>query len=68
MTFTANRDGKRRTVDSCVSQKRENIRFSTFLTLVRSNSIYLVSRQERSLIKSSFSVFGEKEIWSFRLP
>ena len=30
-TFTAN--GKRQTVDSCVSQKRENLRFSTCVTL-----------------------------------
>ena len=34
--------GKRQTVDSCVSQNRENLRFSTCLTLLRSYSIYLV--------------------------
>ena len=62
--FTAN--GKRETVDSGVSQKRENIRFSTCVTLLRSYSIFLVNRQERSLIKSSFSVFWQKG--NFILP
>ena len=47
-------------------QKRENLRFSTCLTLLRSYSIYLVKRQERSLIKSSFSVFWQKG--NFILP
>ena len=58
--------GKRQTVDSCVSQKRENLRFSTCLSLLRSHSIYLVNKQERSLIKSSFSVFWQKG--NFALP
>ena len=43
--------GKRQTVGSCVSQKRENLYFSTCLTLLRSlYSIYLgvINRQERS--------------------
>ena len=66
MTFTAN--GKRQTVDSCVSQKRENLRFSTFLTPLRSYSIYLVNRNERSLINQVSPCFGAKEISSFRLP
>ena len=35
--------GKRQTVDSCTSQKRENLRFSTFLTFVRTYSIFLTS-------------------------
>ena len=56
---TAN--GKRQTVVSCVSQKRENLRFSTCLILLRSYSIYLGNIQERSLNKSSFSVFWQKE-------
>ena len=43
-----------------MSQKREKIRFSTCLTLLRSYWIYLVNKQERSLIKSSFSVFWQK--------
>ena len=64
MTFTAN--GKRQTVGSCVSQKHENFRFSTCLILLRSYSIYLVNRQERSLNKSSFSMFWQKE--NFILP
>ena len=55
---TAN--GKRQTVDCCVSQKRENLRFSTSLTLLKSYSIYLVNRLEKSWIKSSFSVFWQK--------
>ena len=50
----------RQTVGSCVSQKRENLRFSTCLTLLRTYSIYLVNRQERSSLKSSFSVFWQK--------
>ena len=58
--------GKRQTVGSCVSQKHENLRFSTCLTLLRSYSIHLGNRQERSLNKSSFSVFWQKE--SFILP
>ena len=53
--------GKRQTVGSCVSQKHENLRFSTCLTLLRSYSIYLGNRKERSLNKSSFSVFWQKE-------
>ena len=44
-----------------MSQKHENLHFSTFLTLLRSYSIYLVKRQERSLSKSSFSVLWQKE-------
>ena len=44
--------GKRQTVDSCVSQKPESVRFSTCLTLLISYSIYLVNRQERSLKKT----------------
>ena len=64
MTFTAN--GKRQTVGSCVSQRHENLRFSTRLTLLRSYSIYLGNREERSLHKSSFSVFWRKE--NFILP
>ena len=59
-------NGKRQTVDCCVSQKRENLHFLTFLTLLRSYSIYLVNRQEKSLIKSSFSVFWQKG--NFILP
>ena len=43
-----------------MSQKRENLRFSTCLTLLISYSIYLVNRQEKSLINSSFSVFWQK--------
>ena len=58
--------GKRQTVDSCVSQKPENLRFSTCITLLKSYSIYLVNRQERRLIESSFSVFWQKE--HFILP
>ena len=58
--------GKRKTVGSCVSKKHENLRFLTCLTRLRSYSIYLVNRQERSLIKSSFSVFWQKE--NFILP
>ena len=49
--------GKRQTVSRCVSQTHENLPFSTCLTLMRSYSIYLVNRQERSLNKSSFSLF-----------
>ena len=49
------------TVDSCVSQKRENLRFSVRLSLLRSFSIYLGNRQERSLNESSFFVFWQKE-------
>ena len=66
MTFTAN--GKWQTVGSCVSQKHENLRFQTCLTLLRSYSIYLGNRQERSLNKSThcFSVFWQKE--NFILP
>ena len=37
----------RLTVGSCTSQKRENLRFSTSLTLLRSYSVYLVNRQPR---------------------
>ena len=57
---------KRQTVRSCVSQKHENLRFSTCLTLLRSYSIYLGNTQERSLNKSSFSVFWHEE--NFILP
>ena len=64
MTFAGN--GKRQTVGSCVSQKHENLRFSTCLTLLRSYLIYLVNRQERSLNKSSFSMFWQEE--NFILP
>ena len=64
MTFTTN--CKRQTVVSCVSQKHENLRFSTCLTLLRSYSIYLGNIQERSLNKSSFSVFWQKG--NFILP
>ena len=51
-----------------MSQKSENLRFSTSLTLLRSYSVYLVNRQTRtmSLIKSSFSVFWQKG--NFMLP
>ena len=50
-----------------MSQKRENLRISTWLTLLITYSIYLVNRQERSsLIKSSFSVFWQKG--NFILP
>ena len=49
-----------------MSQKRENLRFSTCLTLLRSYSIYLGKRKERSLHKSSFSVFWQKQ--NFILP
>ena len=49
-----------------MSQKRENLRFLTYLTLLRSYSIYLGDREERSLNKSSFSVFWQKE--NFILP
>ena len=59
-------NGKWQTVDSCLSQKRETLRFSTCPTLLRSYSIYLVKRQERSLIKSRFSVFWQKG--NFILP
>ena len=58
--------GKRQTGGSCVSQKDENLRFSTCLTLLRSYSIHLGNRQERGLNKSSFSVFWQKE--NFILP
>ena len=58
--------GKGQTVDSCVSQKRDNLPFSTCLTLLRSYSIYLINRQESSFIKSSFSVFWQKG--NFILP
>ena len=58
--------GKRQTVGRCMSQKHENLRFSACLTLLRSFSIYLGNRQERSLKKSSFSVFWQKE--NFILP
>ena len=58
--------GKRQTVGSCVLQKHEDLRFSTCLTLLRSYSIYLGNRQERSLNKSSLSVFWQKE--NFILP
>ena len=58
--------GKRQTVGRCMSQKHENLRFSACLTLLRSFSIYLGNRQERSLNKSSFSVFWQKE--NFILP
>ena len=58
--------GKRQTVGSCVSQKHENLRLSTCLTLLRSYSIHLGNRQERGLNKSSFSVFWQKE--NFILP
>ena len=64
MTFTANR--KRQTVSSCVSQKHDNLRFSTCLTLLTSYSIYLGNRQESSLNKSSFSLFWQKG--NFILP
>ena len=60
--------GKGQTVDSCVSQKRDNLPFSTCLTLLRSYSIYLINRQESSLIKSSSPCFGKKEISTCRLP
>ena len=58
--------GKRQTVGSCVSQKYKYLRFSTCLILLRSYSIFLVNRHERSLIKSSFSVFWWKG--NFILP
>ena len=58
--------GKRQTVVSCVSQKHENLRFSTCFTLLRNYSIYLGNIQERSLNKSSFYVFWQKE--NFILP
>ena len=58
--------GKQKSIGSCVSQKRENLRFSTCLTLLRSYSICLVNRQERSSISSSFSVFWQKG--NFNLP
>ena len=64
MTFKAN--GKRQTVGSCVSQKHDNLRFSTCLTLSKSYSVYLGNRQERSLSKSSFFLFWRKE--NFILP
>ena len=53
-----------------MSQKPENLHFSTCLTLLRSYLIYLVNRQERSLLKSSFSVFCKKGnfIYSSHLP
>ena len=47
MTFTAN--CKRQTEGSYMSQKHENLRFSTCLTLLRSYLIYEGNRQERSL-------------------
>ena len=43
--------GKRQVVDSCESQKRENLRFSTCLTLLRSYSICLVNRQVLDLME-----------------
>ena len=58
--------GKRQTVGSCVSQKHENLPFSTCLTLLRSYSIHLGNRQERGLNKPSFYVFWQKE--NFILP
>ena len=60
--------GKRQTVGSYVSQKHKYLRFSTCLILLRSYSIFLVNRHERSVIKSSFSVFWRKGISSCRLP
>jgi len=59
MTFTAN--GKRQTVGSCMSQKLENLSFSTCLILLRSYSMCLGNRQERSFIKSGHSVFWKKD-------
>ena len=50
----------RQTLDSCVTQKRENLRFLTCLNLLRSYAIYLVNRQEKSVIKSRFSMFWKK--------
>ena len=49
-----------------MSQKHENLGFSTCFTLLRSYSIYLINRIERSLNKSSFSVFQQKQ--NFILP
>ena len=57
--------GKRQTVGSCVSQKDENLRFSTCLTLLRSYSIHLGNRQE---INQVSPCFGKKKISSCRLP
>ena len=59
--------GKRQTVGSCVSQSMKIYVFQPVsLTLLRSYSIYLGNRQERSLRKSSFSVFLQIE--NFILP
>ena len=72
LRLTVNREvkhyvyGKRQTEGSCVSSKRENLPFSTCLTLERSYSVYLVNKQEKSLIKSSLSVFWQSG--SFILP
>ena len=41
--------GKRKTANSCVTQKCENLRFPTCLTLLISSSIYLVNRQAKFL-------------------
>ena len=63
MTFTAN--GKRKTVDACHKSVKTDV-FQLFVTLLRSYSICLVNRKERSLLKSSFSVFWRKV--NFFLP
>ena len=60
MTFTAN--GKWQTVGSYVSQKHEILRFSTCLTLLRSYSIYLGNRQERSLNESFLRVWQKENL------
>ena len=40
LSITLTPNGKRQTVDSCVTQKRENLRFSTCLTLLGRYSNY----------------------------
>ena len=53
--------GKRQTVGSCMSQKLENLSFSTCLILLKSYSMCLGNRQERSFIQSGYSVFWKKD-------
>ena len=52
-----------------MSQKRENLRFSTFLTLLRSYSIYVqLTDKKRAFLNQVSLCLGEKEISSCRLP
>ena len=60
------------TVDSCVSQKRENLRFSTCLTILRSYSIYMFSlgtilSPKRNWKQCLCKIWGDKQrvLWYF---